>query len=131
MNASTNLNVFLPLSLEPAVERVRAALQAAGFGILTDVDVQATMRAKLGADFYPYRLLGACKPDVAYRALKIDPALGVFLPCTVALYDTGSGTEVHIQDPAIALMGDPPEELHVLIADVRAQLEQVNTSLRG
>jgi uncharacterized protein (DUF302 family) len=131
MTTTTNLSALLPERFEPAVERVRAELQAEGFGVLTDIDVQATLRAKLGADFYPYRLLGACKPDFAYRALEIDPALGVFLPCTVAVYDTGSGTEVHIQDPSIAVGEDSPEDLHELVADARVRLERVVAALRG
>lgn len=131
MNATTSLSALVPERLEQAIERVRNALQAEGFGVLTDIDIQATLRAKLGTDFYPYRLLGACKPDFAYRALELDPSLGVFLPCTVAVYDTGSGTEVHIQDPRIALRGDAPEELHGLVDDVHTRLERVIASLKG
>jgi uncharacterized protein (DUF302 family) len=123
------LSVLLPEPIEPTIERVRSALQAEGFGILTDIDLQATLRAKLGTDFYPYRLLGACNPDFAYRALELDPALGVFLPCTVAVYDTGAGTEVHIQDPTIALGRKPAPELVSLVDAVRARLERVVSAL--
>ena len=127
---NVKLKVLLPEPIEPAVERVRAALQAEGFGVLTDIDLQATLRAKLGTDFYPYRLLGACNPDFAYRALEQDPALGVFLPCTVAVYDTGAGTEVHIQDPKIALGRRPAPELVTLVEGVRARLERAITALQ-
>lgn len=127
---NAKLQVLLPEPVEPAVERVRAALQAEGFGVLTDIDLQATLRTKLGTDFYPYRLLGACNPDFAYRALEQDPALGVFLPCTVAVYDTGAGTEVHIQDPATALGRRPAPEFASLVHAVRARLEHAIDALR-
>ena len=129
MTATNTLSTLLPQALNEALERVRAALKSEGFGMLTEIDVQATLSEKLGTDFYPYRLLGACSPEVAYRALEIDPSLGVFLPCTVAVYDTGNGTEVHIQDPALALTADAPPELAVLINGVRARLARVIAGL--
>jgi uncharacterized protein (DUF302 family) len=131
MLTTTPFSVFLSVPLVPALERVRAALKQESFGVLTEIDVQATFREKLGADFYPYRLLGACNPDFAYRALEIDPTLGVFLPCTVAVYDTGTGTEVHIQDPMVALSTDAPEELRTLVESVRARLDRVVATLRA
>jgi uncharacterized protein (DUF302 family) len=131
MVSSERLSVFMPLTIGPAMEKVREALKAQGFGVLTEVDVQATLREKLGADFYPYRLLGACNPELAYRALEIDPALGVFLPCTVAVYDTGAGTEVHVQDPTAALTDDAPAGLRTLVATARDRLEQVVAALRA
>jgi uncharacterized protein (DUF302 family) len=123
------LSVLLPEPMRPAEEKVRAALAAHGFGVLTEIDVQATLRAKLGTEFYPYRLLGVCNPALAYRALGIDPSLGTFLPCTIAIYDTGSGTEVHVQDPALALRQQPMPGLAELVLEVRARLEQVIAQL--
>lgn len=115
---------------DETVTAVREALAAQGFGVLTEIDVQETFRQKLGTDFYPYRLLGACNPEIAYRALEFDPTLGVFLPCTIAAYDTGTGTEVHIQDPGAALGADAPEELRTLLENVRARLGRVIETLR-
>lgn len=129
MTTAPSLSAFLAMPLEPALERIRTALRDAGFGVLTEVDVQAVFQEKLATDFYPYRLLGACSPDVAYRALEIDPTLGTFLPCTIAVYDTGTGTEVHIQDPALALDADAPEEMRELIQTVRGRLDRVVESL--
>lgn len=123
------LSILLPEPMRPAEERLRAALAAHGFGVLTEIDVQATLRAKLGTEFYPYRLLGVCNPALAYRALEIDPSLGTFLPCNVAIYDTGSGTEVHVQDPALALRQQPMPGLAELVLEVRARLEQVIAQL--
>jgi uncharacterized protein (DUF302 family) len=125
MTAPKQLSVLLPEPLAQAEERVRAALAAQGFGVLTEVDVQATLRAKLGTEFYPYRLLGVCHPAMAYRALEIDPSLGTFLPCTVALYDTGSGTEVHVQDPSLTAVQQPLPGVAELVTEVRSMLEQV------
>ena len=76
MTTTEALNVLLSERIDAAVDRVRAALKDQGFGVLTEVDVQATLREKLGTEFYPYRLLGACNPTIAYQALEIDPALG-------------------------------------------------------
>jgi uncharacterized protein (DUF302 family) len=129
MMTASALSVLVPRPLDEALALVRVALKTQGFGILTEVDIQATLREKLSADFFPYRILGVCSPEAAYRALEIDPSLGVFLPCTVAVYDTGNGTEVRIQDPALALTADAPPELVTLITGVRARLEGVIAGL--
>lgn len=131
MNAVDSLSVGLEAALPDALERTKAALKAEGFGVLTEIDVQATLRAKLDADFYPYRLLGVCRPDLAYRALSLDPSLGVFLPCTIALYDTGAGTEIHAQDPAAALSSDVPAELPAIVAEARRGLVAALARLRA
>jgi uncharacterized protein (DUF302 family) len=124
MTTDAGLAVLMPAPIAAAEARLREALKVQGFGVLTEVDVQATLREKLGTDFYPYKLLGVCNPDLAYRALEVDPRLGVFLPCTIALYDTGTGTEVHIQDPTIAVGFGPPE-LAPLVEQARDRLARV------
>lgn len=130
MTTISELQILLQEPIDEAVEHVRAALQAQGFGVLTEIDVQKTLREKLNEDFYPYQLLGVCNPSAAYRALEIDPSLGVFLPCTVALYDTGTGTEVHIQDPALALSVNASGGLADLVAETRAALQRAIGALR-
>ena len=88
--------------LNEAEPIVREALKQAGFGILTEVDVTATLRQKLGVETRPYKILGACNPSIAHRALEADPSVGAFLPCGVALYEDSDGeTVVAMQNPGL------------------------------
>lgn len=88
---------------DAVVERTRAALQKHGFGVLTEIDVQATLKAKIGEDFRPYRILGACNPVMAHEALKMESHVGVMLPCNVVVQQTDEGVEVFAVDPAASM----------------------------
>ena len=107
---------------ERVVARVREALKAEGFGIVTEMDVQATMKEKLGLDMRPYVILGACNPVFASQVLAADPELGLLLPCNVLVYETDEGTRVSAVDPEMMLQmaGSPP--VAAIAADVKERL---------
>lgn len=88
---------------ESVLERTRAALQQHGFGVLTEIDVQATLKAKIGQDFRPYRILGACNPVMAHEALQMEPHVGAMLPCNVVVQQLENGVEVFSIDPAASM----------------------------
>ena len=116
-------------SLEEIEPEIRALLQDQGFGVLTEIDVAATLRAKLGVERPPLKILGARNPDFAHRALEIDPSVALLLPCNVVLETTAAGTHIAIVDP-MALMDDPAfEELTNEIADrLRAVIAAIDAS---
>src|SRR6476661_8609946 len=90
----------LELPFDEAVARTREALAAEGFGVITEIDVTKTLKTKIGADFRPYMILGACNPRLAYEALQVEDKVGTMLPCNVVVQDAGGGrTEVAAIDP--------------------------------
>lgn len=88
-------------SWEEVKEKVVAALKEQGFGILTEIDVQKVLKEKLGVDFEPYLIMGACNPGFAHQALSVDRSIGLLLPCNVVLRQNGSQVDVSIQDPVV------------------------------
>ena len=114
--------VFPKADFEEVEGRVRAALAAQGFGVLTEIDVAATMKTKLGADMSPYRILGACNPGMAYRALQAEPRVGAMLPCNVILRSVEGGVEVSAIDPVASMMAIENDELKSAAGEVRDKL---------
>jgi uncharacterized protein (DUF302 family) len=125
--------VELDLDYEATLARTRDALKAEGFGVITEIDMRATFRDKLGVEFRRYTILGACNPAFAIRALSADPESGLFLPCNVIVYETadGSGSLVSLVDP-VAMLGDVSDPLlHEVAGEVRGRLSLVAEALRA
>jgi uncharacterized protein (DUF302 family) len=119
------LTATTDLPFADVVERVRAELAADGFGVLCEIDVQATLRAKLGVEREPYVILGACNPPLAHRALEAEPDLGTLLPCNVVVYESGGRTVVSAVDAERMLSIVGNEELAEVAAEVRRRLADV------
>ncbi len=113
------------LSYEVAVDRVKAILKEEGFGVLCEIDVAATVREKLGEAFRPYRILGACNPQLAHRAISAEPQLGLLLPCNVVVQEMDGKTVVSAVDAGamLAIVGNP--RLDALAQDANARLRRV------
>jgi len=122
---SYTLSDHTTLTFEEAVERVRQELKGEGFGILCEIDVQATLKAKLGVEGEPYLILGACNPPLAHRALETEPELGTLLPCNVVVYRRDGVTNVSAVDPERMLSIVGNEDLAPVATEVKRRLSDV------
>jgi uncharacterized protein (DUF302 family) len=129
--ANYGMTIKMIGTLEEAKPRVLEALKTQGFGILTEIDAQKTLQQKLGVDFKPYLILGACNPRFAYQALSVDEEIGLLLPCNVVLKQERDGVQVSIQDPEVmfsvvdeetkkSMVGFPQEVKHALQSALEA-----------
>ncbi len=126
---SHGMSIALDLPYADAVNRVRAALKEQGFGVLTEIDVTATMAAKLGEQIEDYIILGACNPPFAYRALGIDRSIGLLLPGNVVVRATEAGTVVEALDPQIMVTLTGRPELKIVADEVARRLADALTSV--
>ena len=121
----------LDLPYEQAVERVVAALKEEGFGVLTEIDMKATLKKKLNTDFRAYTILGACNPPLAHQALSTDLELGLLLPCNVIVYEEDGGSQVSIVDPISMLGVVENPELEPVASEARTRLRRVLETLNA
>ena len=121
--------VVLDRAFDDVVAAVRSALSDQGFGVLTEIDVQATMKSKLDKDLPPYLILGACNPPLAYRALQAEPSVGMLLPCNVIIRQTDQGTVVEAIDPMtmVSISGNPA--LQPIVDEVGGRLNAALAAL--
>jgi len=122
LTTSYTLSATTQLPFADAVERVRVELKTEGFGVLCEIDVQATLREKLGVEGEPYLILGACNPPLAHEALAAEPDLGVLLPCNVVIYERGGETQISAIDPERMLSIVDNQALAPVAAEVKARL---------
>jgi uncharacterized protein (DUF302 family) len=110
--------------IDDAEMRIREALADKGFGVLTEIDVKATMKKKIDADMPPYRILGACNPGMAHKAIGIEPRVGAMLPCNVILREVDGGTEISAIDPVESMKAIDNQQLHDVAGEVRDMLRK-------
>ena len=128
MNYTIN-RIIADSEFEAVDGRTRAALAAHGFGVLTEIDVKATMKKKLDVEMPPYRILGACNPKMAHQAIEMEPRVGAMLPCNVILREVESGVEVSAIDPVASMQTIDNTELIGVAGQVRDLLAKVIESI--
>lgn len=116
-------------TFDEAIDHVTEALKSEGFGILTEIDVKATMKKKLDVDFRDYRILGACNPPLAFKALQAEDKIGTMLPCNVIVQATDDGIEVAAVDPAASMQAVDNPALANLAREVQAKLKKTIEAL--
>lgn len=121
--------LLVGVTLEEAEPRVREALAAKGFGVLTEINVKETLKKKLGEDIASYKILGACKPEMAHKAMMAEPKIGAMLPCNVILRTVENGTEVSAIDPLASMSAVENPALMGIATDVKSLLADVIADL--
>lgn len=134
MNEDISFQIQLPDDYPTALEKVTAALKEEGFGVLTEIDVKATLKKKIDADFRPYAILGACNPPLAHKALLNEPLVGLMLPCNVTVEATENGSLVNLINPRVMILSNPmlegTEALIEVAEDAYERLERVAEALK-
>ena len=114
---------------EEVIPRVKEALKAEGFGVLTEIDVRQTLREKLGVEMEPYLILGACNPALAHRALEVEPEIGLLLPCNVVVRAVEDGCRVEVADPKAMLGIVGNEQLDAIADEAKQRLQRAVATL--
>jgi len=129
---SYGIQICVDLSYEDAIEKITAALKEEGFGVLTEIDVKATLKKKIDADFRRYIILGACNPHFAHQALQAETDIGLLMPCNVVVYEADDGkTVVEAMDPGMMAQVSDNPDLSKIAVDARAGIERALRSLEG
>ncbi|GAA1438955.1 DUF302 domain-containing protein [Nocardiopsis tropica] len=129
MDYARTITVDMPY--QEAVPRVKEAFKAEGFGTLTEIDVQATLKEKLDLEMEPYTILGACNPDLAHRALEIDREIGLLLPCNVVVRAQERGTLVQALDPQVMVRVPERDELQPIAEEADVRIQAALNSLKS
>jgi uncharacterized protein (DUF302 family) len=125
-NTEYYFSKILTGSFENAIEKVTEALKAEGFGILTEIDIKATLKKKLDVDLYNYKILGACNPPFAYKALLAEDKIGTMLPCNIIIQERVAGqVEVSAVDPVASMQAIENKELAAIASEIRSRLQKV------
>ena len=124
------LKMQTSMRFDEAVDAVKAAFKAEGFGVLTEIDVSATMKAKLGVDTPPYVILGMCNPELAHRSLAAEIDIGALLPCNVAVYEHNGKTAITAQDPSLMVSMTGNKQLEEMAAEAAARVRRAMDSLQ-
>jgi uncharacterized protein (DUF302 family) len=129
---SYHISTTIPLSFGEAIERAEAALKEEGFGVISRIDIQEALRSKIGAEFRPYTILGACNPALAFEALKLEDKVGTMLPCNVVVQARdGERTEIAAIDPVASMQAIDNPALTDAAREVRTRLARVIHRLEG
>lgn len=119
----------LDASFDEAIERARGALKTEGFGIISEIDIQRALKEKIGVDFRRYMILGACNPNLAYEALRLEDKVGTMLPCNLVVQETADGVEIAAIDPVASMQAIQNEALGEKAAAVAGKLRRVIETL--
>jgi uncharacterized protein (DUF302 family) len=135
MEEKISFSITLPNSYEDSIDIVTEALKTEGFGVLTEIDVKATLKKKIDQDFHNYSILGACNPPLAHKALQSDPQIGLFLPCNVTIEEIDGGTKVELINPIAMFLSIPSlaenEMLKEVALDAYSRLQRAAIALEG
>jgi len=129
MGSQYSFGTTLHMPYEEAIPRVKEALKAEGFGVLTEINVRQALRDKLGTEMEPYLILGACNPVLAHRALELEPEIGLLLPCNVVIRAVNDGCRVEVADPKALLGIVGNEQLNAIAEEAKQRLLRVTVAL--